>query len=127
VRWAGFLPDADLAALLGAADAVLVPSLYEPFGLIALEAAAAGAPLAVADTGGLRDLTFAGASFAPDDSTALATAAAGLLRDRPAARRKATRAQRTVRRDYTWDAVAARTSDVYADVAGVRPERAATS
>jgi glycogen synthase len=114
VHWAGFVPDRELAALLGAADAVLVPSLYEPFGLAALEAAAAGTPLAVADAGGLRDLTFAGARFAPDDPAALAGAVAELLRDSSAARRAAARAQRTVRRDYTWAAVAKRTAALYA-------------
>jgi glycogen(starch) synthase len=114
VHWAGFVPAGDLAALLGAADMVLVPSLYEPFGLVALEAAAAGTPLAVADTGGLRDLTFAGARFAPDDPAALAGAVAGLLGDRSAARRGAARAQRIVRRDYTWTAVAKRTAALYA-------------
>jgi glycogen synthase len=117
VQWAGFVPEHQLAALLGAADAVLVPSLYEPFGLVALEAAAAGAPLAVADTGGLRDLDFA-ARFAPDDATALAEVVARLLRDRPGARRLAARAQRRVRRDYTWTAVAEQTAGVYADAAG---------
>jgi len=123
VRWAGFLPDAELAALLGAADAVLVPSLYEPFGLIALEAAAAGAPVAVADTGGLRDFGFAGARFAPDDPAALAGAVRSLLGDRDAARRAAARAQRRVRRDYAWTTVAARTAEVYADALGGRLER----
>lgn len=113
VEWAGFVAERELAALLGAADAVLVPSLYEPFGLIALEAAAAGAPLAVADTGGLRDLDFVAARFAPDDPPALAAAVAGLLHDRVAARRAATRAQRRVRRDYDWSAVAKRTAELY--------------
>ena len=114
VHWTGFIPDRDLAALLGAADAVLVPSLYEPFGLVALEGAAAGTPLAVADTGGLRDLTFASARFAPDDPDALAAAVTGLLRDPSAARGVAARAQRIVRRDYTWAAVAKRTAALYA-------------
>jgi glycogen(starch) synthase len=114
VHWTGFIPDPDLAALIGAADAVLVPSLYEPFGLVALEGAAAGTPLAVADTGGLRDLTFAGARFAPDDPDALAAAVTGLLRDPSAARGVAARAQRIVRRDYTWAAVAKRTAALYA-------------
>jgi glycogen(starch) synthase len=117
VHWAGFVPDRDLAALLGAADAVLVPSLYEPFGLIALEAAAAGAPLALADTGGLRDLTFAGARFRPDDPVALATSVADLLCDGSVARRATARAQRQVRSGYTWRAVAERTASLYADVA----------
>ncbi|HZE49645.1 MAG TPA: glycosyltransferase family 4 protein [Jatrophihabitantaceae bacterium] len=123
VQWAGFMPESELAALLGAADAVLVPSLYEPFGLIALEAAAAGAPLAVADTGGLRDFTFAGARFAPDDPPGLAAAVVELLRDHEAARRTAARAQRRVRRDYAWATVAERTAAIYADAAGYRRER----
>ena len=42
VQWAGFLPEEQLVDLLGGADVVVVPSLYEPFGLVALEAAAAG-------------------------------------------------------------------------------------
>jgi glycogen(starch) synthase len=126
VQWAGFVPEGDLAALLGAADVVLVPSLYEPFGLIALEAAAAGAPLAVADTGGLRDLVepgVTGARFAPDDPAALAASVAELLGDRAAARRTAARAQRRVRRDYAWATVAERTAAIYADAAGYRRER----
>jgi len=123
VQWTGFMPESELAALLGAADAVLVPSLYEPFGLIALEAAAAGAPLAVADTGGLRDFTFAGARFAPDDPPGLAAAVVELLRDHEAARRMAARAQRRVRRDYAWATVAERTAAIYADAAGYRRER----
>ena len=121
VQWAGFLPEHDLAALFAAADAVLVPSLYEPFGLTALEAAAAGAPLAVADTGGLRDLVQPGVTgmrFTPDDPRDLACAVARLLGDRRAARRMAARAQLAVRRERTWSAVATHTADVYARAAG---------
>ena len=43
-------------ACSAAAEVVVVPSLYEPFGLVALEAQPAGTPVAVADTGGLREL-----------------------------------------------------------------------
>ncbi|HEY0640624.1 MAG TPA: glycosyltransferase family 4 protein, partial [Pseudonocardiaceae bacterium] len=48
VHFVGHLRDAELAALLAAADAVVLPSRYEPFGIVALEAAAAGTPLVVA-------------------------------------------------------------------------------
>jgi glycogen synthase len=41
-----------------------VPSLYEPFGLVALEAMASGRPCVVADTGGLREVV-------PDDAVGL--------------------------------------------------------
>ncbi len=121
VQWAGFVPAGGLAALLGAADVVVVPSLYEPSGLVALEAAAAGAPLAVADTGGLRDVVehgITGLRFAPGDARALGDAVSRLLHDRSAARRMAEHAQRAVRRDRSWAAVAARTVETYARAAG---------
>jgi len=121
VQWAGFVPGGELAALLGAADVVVVPSLYEPSGLVALEAAAAGAPLAVADTGGLRDVVehgITGLRFAPGDARALGDAVSRLLHDRSAARRMAEHAQRAVRRDRSWSAVALRTVETYARAAG---------
>jgi glycogen(starch) synthase len=120
VDWLGFVSEPELPALLGAADAVVVPSLYEPFGIVALEAAAAGAPLAVAETGGLADLAAAGvaaASFPAGDADALASAVGKLLVDPATARRVATRARRIVRRDYTWHIVAGRTAEIYASTA----------
>jgi glycogen(starch) synthase len=120
VRWLGFVPETDLPAVLGAADVAVVPSLYEPFGIVALEAAVAGAPLVVADTGGLRDLAAAGvaaASVPPGNAAALADAIGKLLVDPVAARRVAARAARIVRRDYTWPTVAVQTAAVYAQAA----------
>jgi glycogen synthase len=123
VDWLGFVPEAELPALLGAADAVVVPSLYEPFGIVALEAAIAGAPLVVAEIGGLRDLAAAGVaatSFPAGDVDALTSAVGKLLVDPVAARRASARAARIVRRDYTWRAVAAHTADVYERAAASR-------
>ena len=119
VDWLGYVPDDDLAALFGAADVVAVPSLYEPFGIVALEAAAARTPLVIAQTGGLLDLagSVATASFAPGDAAGLAHAIGSVLADPDAARRRVRAAVRTVRRDYTWHAVAARTAEVYARAA----------
>jgi glycogen(starch) synthase len=117
VEFVGFVAEPELPALFGAAGAVVVPSLYEPFGIVALEAACAGAPLVVAETGGLRDLAAAGiavASFPPGDVEALCSAVGKVLVDPAAAQRAAARARRLVRRDYTWGAVARRTADVYA-------------
>jgi glycogen(starch) synthase len=119
VEFVGFVPETELPGLLGAADAVVVPSFYEPFGLVALEAACAGAPLVVAETGGLRDLAAAGvavASFPAGDADALATAVGKVLVDSAGARRVAARAARRVRRDYTWQTVARRTAEVYGQV-----------
>ncbi|HKC26559.1 MAG TPA: glycosyltransferase family 4 protein [Jatrophihabitans sp.] len=124
VEWLGFVPEADLPALLGAADAVVVPSLYEPFGIVALEAAVAATPLVVAETGGLRDLaaaSVAAASFPAGDAEALASAVGKVLIDPAAARRTAARAARSVRRDFTWSAVARQTVDVYRRAAVTAP------
>jgi glycogen(starch) synthase len=118
VEWAGFVAEDDLARLLSAADAAVLPSLYEPFGIVALEAAATGTPLIVSETGGLQDLVDAGvvaASFPPGDVRALTEAVDATLADPAAARRAAARARRLIRRDYTWAAVAARTAAVYTE------------
>lgn len=126
VDWLGFVADDELAAVLAAADAVVVPSRYEPFGLVALEAVTAGAPVVVADTGGLHDFVtqrMAAASFPPDDVPALVDAVGGVLTDRDAARRTSRRAAELIRRDYTWTAVAAHTAEVYRRAAEGRTER----
>jgi glycogen(starch) synthase len=121
VDWLGFVPEERLPSVLGAADIVVVPSLYEPFGIVALEAVVAGAPLVVSETGGLRDLATGGvatAAFPAGDAGALATAIEKLLADPLAAQRAVARAARIVGRDYSWPAVAARTVEIYERAAG---------
>ena len=56
VDLAGFVPDDELRATLQRAGCVVIPSLYEPFGIVALEGMAAGAPTIVARTGGLAEI-----------------------------------------------------------------------
>jgi glycogen(starch) synthase len=126
VEWLGFVEDDDLSSLLAAADAVVVPSLYEPFGIVALEAVAARAPLVVADTGGLSDLVADGvstAAFSSGDTGGLVTAIEAVLADPDGTRTAVDRAARVVRRNYTWRAVATHTAAVYRRAAGGRNER----
>ena len=52
----GWIGDDVLHLLYRIADVCVVPSIYEPFGLVALEAMASGCPCIVADTGGLREV-----------------------------------------------------------------------
>jgi glycogen(starch) synthase len=120
VEWAGFVPEAQLAPLFAAADVAVVPSLYEPFGIVALEAAAAGTPLVVAEVGGLADLVangVAAASFVPGDPVSLTAAVEEVLGDPEAAQRSTRRAGRVIRRDYSWPAVAAHTAEIYRQAA----------
>ncbi|HEY3504513.1 MAG TPA: glycosyltransferase family 4 protein [Actinocatenispora sp.] len=130
VRFAGFLPaetvgsEPSLPALFAAADCAVVPSRYEPFGMVALEAAAAGAPLAVSATGGLAEFVEPGATgvtFPPKDPAALADAVGTVLRDEVLARRLSRHARTMVADRYSWPAIAARTVEAYEQAA--RDER----
>jgi glycosyltransferase involved in cell wall biosynthesis len=56
VRFTGFLDRAGVDALLARAAAVVMPSISEPFGLVALEAAAAGVPVVVSHQSGVGEV-----------------------------------------------------------------------
>nr|WP_230416299.1 glycosyltransferase family 4 protein [Micromonospora tarapacensis] len=128
----GFLGDTDLPAVMAASDCFAVPSIYEPFGMVALEGAAAGAPLAVAATGGLAEIVepgVTGETFRPHDPDALADAVHALLSDTGRARVLARRARDMVNERYGWAAIASRTASTYASAIAQAPtftaERAA--
>jgi glycogen(starch) synthase len=127
VSFAGFVGD-DLPATLAATDAMVVPSIYEPFGMVALEAAAAGAPLAVAATGGLAEIVepgVTGVTFPAKNPDALADAVSTLLSDEPAAKKMAAKARAMVKTRYGWSAIARRTADSYRATVGQAPENQA--
>ncbi|WP_416905101.1 glycosyltransferase family 4 protein [Micromonospora echinospora] len=113
----GFLGGTDLPAVMAASDCFAVPSIYEPFGMVALEGAAAGAPLAVAATGGLAEIVepgVTGMTFRPQDPDGLSEAVHALLSDADRARALARRARAMVHEQYGWAAIAQRTVDSYA-------------
>jgi glycosyltransferase involved in cell wall biosynthesis len=56
VYFTGFVPDETLLRIYKVIDAACFPSLYEPFGIVALEAMAAGVPVVVSDAGGLKEV-----------------------------------------------------------------------
>jgi glycogen synthase len=116
VYFTGFLGAGELPALIAATDALVVPSIYEPFGMVALEGASAGAPLAVATTGGLAEIVEpgqTGVTFPAKNPLALAASVASLLCDEPFARRVAKRAKAMVAERYGWSTIAGCTAAVY--------------
>ncbi|TQM83166.1 (1-_4)-alpha-D-glucan synthase (UDP-glucose) [Saccharothrix saharensis] len=116
VDFAGHLSDRALAATLAAADAVVLPSRYEPFGIVALEAAAAGTPLVASTAGGLGEVVLdgvTGLSFTPGDVEALTGAVRSVLDDRPAAARRARAAKSRLATDFDWATIAEDTAGVY--------------
>ncbi|WP_344306746.1 glycosyltransferase family 4 protein [Fodinicola feengrottensis] len=116
VQWLGFVPGRQLASLAAAADCALVPSIYEPFGMVALEAAAAGATLVLSDTGGLAELAKNGVSAlqVPAGSpAAIADAVSRLLRDEVLSRRLSRQARAVATRDYAWPRIAEQVIETY--------------
>ena len=116
VELPGFLNVQDLRALVRRAGCVVIPSLYEPFGVVALEALAAGSPLIVARTGGLAELiagTDAGLTFEPGNPDDLAHCVEMVLRNPPLAEQLTRSARELILQRYAWDAIAATTAQVY--------------
>ena len=116
VRFAGHTNHAELLDLLHRADVAVLPSHYEPFGIVALEAIAAGAPLVTTNVGGLGEAVIdgqTGLSCPPRDVAALATAVRAALDDPVAAQRRATAAGERLTIDFEWHTVAAKTAQVY--------------
>jgi glycogen(starch) synthase len=116
VTFAGQLGHAELLGWLHGADAIVLPSRYEPFGIVALEAAAAGIPLVTSSAGGLGELVVdgvTGASFEPADVDGLVDAVRAVLDDPAAAQDRAYAARERLTSDFAWDVVAAETIGVY--------------
>jgi glycogen(starch) synthase len=96
IDFVGRVDHGQLVVLLHDCDAAVLPSHYEPFGIVALEAAATGAPLVTSDVGGLGEAVIdgvTGMSFPPRDIAALATAVRATLDDPTAAQARAVAAR----------------------------------
>ena len=116
VNFAGFIPDDERDKLYRVADVAVFPSLYEPFGIVALEAMAARCPVVVAATGGLSEvvqLHETGLTVHPNDAGSLAWGILHSLQHPDWSRKRAENALRVAEDLYNWGAIAAATADVY--------------
>jgi glycogen synthase len=117
----GWVGDDMLHSLYRVADLCIVPSIYEPFGLVALEAMASGCLCIVADTGGLREVVpsdgTAGLRFPSADSGALGAILERALADDAARARTVAEAREHVLR-FDWAEVARRTAELYRSLVG---------
>ncbi|MEA2209819.1 MAG: glycogen synthase, partial [Solirubrobacteraceae bacterium] len=120
----GWIGDDVLHSLYRIADLCVVPSIYEPFGLVALEAMASGCPCIVADTGGLREVVpvgeRVGLRFNGGDAEHLGVMIERLLIDRSLRERLVTEASEHVLR-FDWDDIAERTRGIYRELRELRP------
>ena len=118
----GWIGDDVLQSLYRIADVGVVPPIYEPFGLVALEAMASGCPCIVADTGGLREVVphdAAGLRFRSRDPRSLGRMVERVLGDPALRRRLVAEASEHVLR-FDWEDVAARTASLYAAITPAR-------
>ncbi len=124
------LPHRELQAVLASSDVFVCPSVYEPLGIVNLEAMAMGLPVVGSATGGIPDVIVDGETgylvpleqlqdgtgtpihperFAAD----LAERLTDLVTDRNKARRMGVAARTRVEEHFSWSAIAERTMEVY--------------
>ncbi|MCS7040453.1 MAG: glycosyltransferase family 4 protein [Anaerolineae bacterium] len=116
VELVGFITDEERDRFYGVADVAVFPSRYEPFGIVALEAMAAGIPVVVAEGSGLAEVVEHGRTglhVARNSASALAQGILQVLRHPEAAQARAREAQAVVRAHYNWDQVAEQTLAAY--------------
>jgi len=119
VCFTGYLPEQDLLRLYKCADVAVFPSLYEPFGIVALEAMASGIPVVLSDTGGLREIVVDGVDgfkAFPGDSWSLGEKIINLLWDSEAAANLASQAYGKAKNIYDWQKIAQKTKSVYREL-----------
>jgi glycosyltransferase involved in cell wall biosynthesis len=118
VRFLGFLPADDLAALYNLAEALVFPSLYEGFGLPVVEAMACGTPVIASNRGALAEV--AGGAAEMVNPTDIDSIAAGLERALADPRRRAELRSLGLARaaNFRWETTAAQTRAVYERVVG---------
>jgi starch synthase len=119
IRWINaMLPVPDVVQLYSHAAALVCPSIYEPFGLINLEAMACGTAVVASRVGGIPEVVVDGETgwlVEPGDPIALGAAVREALADPARARRMGEAGRRRVEAHFAWDRIAERTLAVYRD------------
>jgi glycosyltransferase involved in cell wall biosynthesis len=115
----GFITDEDRDKLFKIASCAVFPSIYEPFGIVALEAMAAKCPVVVSKVGGLQDVVQhaeTGITVYSDDPDSLAWGILHTLQHPEWAARRVENAYKVVRGEYNWERIAQRTAEIYGQI-----------
>lgn len=121
VLFTGFVDDETLRRLQTCADVSVVPSLFEPFGIVALEAMAAKSPVVVSDAGGLAEIVdhdVDGVKVYPGNPDSLAWGITKVLTDQTYANHLRNNAYKKIQEKYNWDRIAQQTMSAYKSVLG---------
>jgi glycogen(starch) synthase len=123
VELLGFISDEKRNCLYGAVEAAVFPSLYEPFGIVALEAMAAGCNVIVSDVGGLSEVVhhgYTGLTAMTNNPQSLANAVLELFEDKQKAEVYRKAAVQEIAALYNWEKIARRTVELYDTVINER-------
>ncbi|MEM2103457.1 MAG: glycosyltransferase family 4 protein [Candidatus Bathyarchaeia archaeon] len=121
ILFTGFVDDETLRNLQKCADVSVVPSLYEPFGIVALEAMAAKSPVVVSDTGGLSEIVehdVTGVKVHPASPESLTWGVTRVLLNDDYAENLRENAYRKVIDNFNWERISLQTKNVYERVLG---------
>ncbi len=112
----GRISQEDLPFYYAAADVCVVPSHYEPFGLVAIEAMASYTPVVASDVGGLQFTVVneeTGLLAPPQDVPAFANAIDRILSDAQWGEKLGKAARKRVENKFSWDGVAMQLGELY--------------
>lgn len=121
IHFTGWLTPAQLTEWYLAADVLVVPSWYEPFGMVILEGMLYGLPIVAAAVGGPSEILEhdrTGLLCPPKDAEALADAISRFATDAELRRRIGIAAAREVRANWLWSRVVEKMGNVYEEAAG---------
>ncbi len=116
IYFAGYIDDNTRNALYQCADVTVFPSLYEPFGIVALEGMAAGTPIVVSDTGGMSEIIQHGVNGLKaynDNPVSLADNILWALHNPEHTKKMSLKAWEDIKNIYDWNKIANSTIEAY--------------
>jgi len=119
IQFTGFASDQEVINLMTSADVLVVPSVYEPFGIVALEGMATGVPVVASKVGGLAEVIEhdrTGLFVYPKNPASIAWGIDRVLSDPDHAKWLTENAKEKLHNAYSWEAVAMKTVEVYRKV-----------
>jgi glycosyltransferase involved in cell wall biosynthesis len=127
VDFLDYVPDQRRDCLYQIVDAAVFPSIYEPFGIVALEAMALGCNVIASDVGGLGAVVNHqknGLTVLPNDPQSIVWAVNQLFQDPDGAKTRRAQALTDIKTIYRWENIASQTAQVYQRVVQGRAQSA---